>query len=346
MKKVSESVLAGHPDKICDQVADAILDEFLRRDKDSRVNLEVFAGHGAMMISGSVESRADFDCAAVARQVYKQAGYEDEVEPFVHLGEMNSEWSGLVSGSAAIDQVICRGYATKATREMVPAAAMYAREIAKKIDEARVHDASMSWLRPDGRVLVAMDGKNVSHVSVFCQHDEGVKVQEIHGGILEKIIKPVVGDVSNVKLFVNPAGPFTKGGLSCGAGQSGRRASSDLYGGLIPHGSVTLSGKDPSHPARAGSYMARHIAKSLVAAGKAKQAIVKIVYTIGRVDPIIVEAIGDAGEDLTELVKSKFDLKIDSIVKEFDLKRPIYRRLATEGQVGVSDVLWEEVREL
>ena len=334
-------MLGGHPDKLCDQVADAIVDEFLRRDKDARVDVQVFAGHGAMMVSGEVESRADFDVGAIAKRVYRDAGYEDEIEPFVHLGAHEREWSSLVAKGAASDQVICYGYATKGTREMLPSPVVFANALAKQIDEARQHDGAMKWLRPDGRVLVAMEGRDVTHVSIFAQHDKDVKVQEIHGGMLDRVIAPVIGSVEKVKLFVNPAGPFTKGGLSCNTGQTGNRVASDLYGGLIPHGDVALCGKDPRNPARAGTYMARHVAKSLVSSGLAQQVMVKIVYTIGRVDPTIVEATGDRGEDLTQVVKDNFSFKIQDIVETLDLARPIYRATATYGHVGRSEFPWE-----
>ncbi len=340
MVKVAEQVLAGHPDKICDQVADAIVDEFLRRDDKARLHIEVFAGHGAMMISGDVDSRADFDCSAIAKRVYKDTGYEDEVEPFVHLGSPEREWAPLVSKGAACDQVICHGFATAATREMLPLSVVFAQALARQLDEARRHDDKMRWLKPDGRVLVACEGNKVTHVVIFCEHDAGVKVQEVHNGMLEKVIRPVVGALDNVKLFVNPAGPFTRGGLSCAAGQSGRRSAGDLYGGLVPHGDIGLSGKGPDHPARAGSYMARHIAKSLVASGKARQALVKLVYIIGRADPIIVEAIGDNGADITPLLRETFDVSIEAIVKKFNLRKPIYQPLATYGHVG-RETAWE-----
>lgn len=345
MLKVAEAVLAGHPDKLCDQVADAIVDEFLRRDTSARVNIEVFGGHGAMMISGGVTSRADFDVSVIAKRVYKDAGYTDDLEPFVHLGAHTSEWTDLVAKGAATDQAVCYGYATKATREMLPASVVYANALARKIDEARQHDAMMKWLRPDGRVLVAMRGREVSHVSIFAQHDAQVKVQEVQGGMLERVIAPVIGSVEAVKLFVNPAGPFTQGGLAYHTGQSGRRVGADLYGGLVPQGNISLCGKDPRHPARAGSYMARHIAKSLVASGRTGQALVKLVYTIGRVDPIIFEVTGDAGEDFTELLRAQFDLKISSIVQQFQLEKPMYRTISSYGQLG-AEVPWEAVTDL
>ena len=337
-------MLAGHPDKLCDQVADAIVDEFLRRDADARVDVQVFAGHGAMMVSGEVASVADFDVSTIAKRVYREAGYKDEIEPFVHLGNHDREWSALVAKGAASDQVVCHGYATKATREMVPPPVVYANALAQKIDEAREHDAAMKWLRPDGRVLVGMRGRDVTHVSVFVQHDKDVKVQEIHGGMLNRVIEPVIGSVENVKLFVNPAGPFTQGGLSCSTGQSGRRVASDLYGGLIPHGNLSLCGKDPRDPARAGTYLARHIAKWLVQQEHTTQAMVNIVYTVGRVDPMVVEAIGDKGADLTQIVKEQFSFKIEDIVKQFNLAKPMYRNVATYGQVGRPELPWEQVQ--
>jgi S-adenosylmethionine synthetase len=341
MRKIAESFLMGHPDKLCDQVADTIVDEFLRRDKETRANIEVFAGHGAMMISGEVDSRADFDVGQIAKRVYKDAGYDDDIEPFVHLGSMKREWTESMAKNSATNHAICYGYATKATREMLPTPVVYAHALAQKIDEARQHNSSMKWLKPDGRVMVAMQGREVTHVSIFVSHAKNTKVQEVHGGILEHVIKPVIGSVENVKLFVNPAGPFTKGGLSCNTGQSGRQSASDLYGGLVPHVGLSLSGKDPSHPSRAGSYMARYIARKIVNEGKATQSLVKIVYIIGRADPVIVEATGDKGEDLTEYVKQNFDLKIASIVEKFQLKKPIYRAISTYGHVGVADLPWE-----
>ncbi|MEK7108150.1 MAG: methionine adenosyltransferase domain-containing protein [Patescibacteria group bacterium] len=341
MMKVAESVLAGHPDKVCDQVADAIVDEFLHRDSHARVQVEVFAGHGAMMISGDVDSRADFDCAAIAKRVYKDIGYDDVVEPFVHLGTTEREWAALVSKGAACEPAICHGFATAATREMLPQVQVFAHALARQLDEARKHDEKMRWVKPDGRVLVVMDGKEVTHVVIFCQHDAGVKVQEVHSGMLERVIRPVIGSLDHVKLFVNPAGPFTQGGLSCATGQSGRRGASDLYGGLVPHGDVALSGKSPDHPLRAGSYMARHIAKSLVASNKARQALVKLVYITGRTEPIIVEAIGDNGADLTSAIRGVFDLSLDAIVKKFNLRKPIYQSLATYGHMG-RETPWEQ----
>lgn len=346
MLKISQTMLMGQPDKVCDQVADAIVDEFVRRDKDSVASIQVFGGHGAMMISGSVNSRADFDCAAIAKKVYKEAGYSDEVEPFVHLGTPSYEHNGSFSRKAARAQAVCYGYATNKTREMLPPALSYSQALAHKIDEARVHDVSMQWLRPDGRVMVACDGPKVKHVSVFCQHVEGAMVAQVHGGILQNIIYPVIGKDEDVKLFVNPAGTFVKGGLESHTGQSGRRVASDLYGGLIPHAGTMVSGRDASHPARSGTYMARHIAKSIVAAGKASQAFVSLVYTVGRVDPIVFEVHGDKGEDLSQYAKEKFDLSIEGIIEKFDLRRPMFRNMTCHGHFGRSDAPWEEVTEL
>ncbi len=336
-------MLMGHPDKVCDQVADAIMDEFLRRDDQTRGSVYVFGGHGAMMISGSIASRADFDCAEIAKRVYKQVGYEDEVEPFVHLGVPTDDWLQTVAKTASRAQAVCYGYATNKTREMLPPAQVYAQTLARKIDEARVHDQGMHWLRPDGRVLVAMNGAKVTHITIFCQHAEDAKVQDVQGNILERIVRPVIGDMKDVKLFVNTTGVYLSGGLSTHTGQSGRRTASDLYGGLMPHGGEVITGRDPAHPSRSGFYMARHIAKALVKTGKASQVFVTLMYTIGRVDPVLFDVRGDRGEDLTSVAKERFDLRIEKIVEQFKLRRPIYRNLSTYGPFGRTDAPWEDV---
>src|SRR3989338_1409046 len=340
MIKVAQAMLMGHPDKVCDQVADAIMDEFLHRDTETRGSVYVFGGHGAMMISGSVSSRADFDCAEIAKRVYKQVGYEDEIEPFVHLGVPTDDF-GTVAKTASRAQAVCYGYATNATREMLPRAQVYAQALARAVDEARMHDQEMHWLRPDGRVMVAMNGTHSTHVTVFCQHAEDAKVQDVHHGILERVVRPVIGDTKEIKLFVNTTGVYVNGGLSTHTGQSGRRTASDLYGGLMPHGGELIIGRDPAHPSRAGFYMARHMARELVKIGKASQVFVTLVYTIGRVDPVLLDVRGDKGEDLTSTAKERFDLRIEKIVEMFNLRRPIYRNLAVYGPFGRNDAPWE-----
>ena len=343
MIKVAQTMLTGHPDKVCDQVADAIIDEFLRRDELSKGSVHVFGGHGAMMISGSIESRADFDCSQIAKRVYRDAGYDDEIEPFVHLGVPLREDIGVMPANASRAQAVCYGFATNQTREMLPPAVVYAQSLARKIDEARMHDSEMKWLLPDGRVLVAMDGKEVKQVVVFAQHTKNATVQDIHGGILNRILRPIIGKEDGIKLYVNPTGSFTGGGLASHTGQSGRRVSADLYGGLIPHGGALLSGRDPGHPARSGTYIARHIAKSLVSDGKASQVFVTLAYMVGRVDPIVFDVRGDKGEDLSEIAKEKFDVRIESVIKQFNLRRPMYRNMAVYGHFGRSDAPWETV---
>ncbi len=343
MIKIAQAMLSSHPDKVCDQVADAIVDEFLRRDEFTKGSVHVFGGHGAMMISGSVDSRADFDCAQIAKRVYCEAGYTDEIEPFVHLGIPTNEWGSSMPKNATRAQAVCYGYATNQTREMLPPALVYAQSIARKVDEARLHDKEMSWLRPDGRVTVIMDGKDVTQVTVYCQHAPEATVQDIHGGILNRVLRPVLQKDNGVKLFVNPAGLFTRGGLAEHTGQSGRRVVTDLYGGLMPHGGALLSGRDPSHPGRAGTYMARHIAKYLVKEGKASQVFVTLAYTVGRIDPIVFDVRGDNGEDLSALAHPLFDATIEGIIKRFHLRRPMYRALVAYGPFGRSDAPWESV---
>ena len=230
--KVAESVLAGHPDKVCDQVADAIVDEFYR-DAQARGAGGGVCGTGLMMISGDVDSRADFDCAAIAKRVYKDIGYDDVVEPFVHLGTTEREWAALVSKARRVSRRFVMGL-HGGDAEMLPQVQVFAHALARQLDEARKHDEKDA-VGEARRPCIGGDGwQEVTHVVIFCQHDASVKVQEVHGGMLERVIRPVIGSLDQVKLFVNPAGPFTQGGLSCATGRSGRRGASDLYGGLVP----------------------------------------------------------------------------------------------------------------
>lgn len=340
MIKIAQTMLAGHPDKICDQVADALMDEFLRRDDQTRGGIHVFGGHGAMMISGGVQSRGDFDCAQIAKRVYSECGYDDEIEPFVHLG-IPTDDTDSTGGRGARSQAVCYGYATRQTRELLPPALVYAQSLARAVDEARVHDSHMRWLRPDGRVLVVLESDRVSQVVVMCQHATDAKVQDVHSGMLERVIRPVLGNLEGVRIYVNPDGPFTRGGLASHTGQSGRRANLDLYGGLLPHGGALVSGRDPSHPGRTGTYMARYIARKMVSDGKASNVFVTLAYTLGRVDPIVFEVRGDRGEDLTAKARDRFDVRIASIIKQFNLRRPMYRNMSVYGHFGRTDAPWE-----
>ncbi len=345
MPKAVESTMAGQPDKVCDQIADAIVDEYLRRDAESRVDRKVMGAHGMMMIGGEVNSSADFDVAALAKQVYRDVGYDDEIEVFVNV-ESSSEEMKPVRGSA--DTVVVNGYATRETREFLPLPLVYAHSIARRMDELRRLDPAFHWMGPDGKVQVVLDKKKVVGVTVLCQHSKDMAPRDVQSLVLDRVIAPLAGE-QGAQVFINPLGAFVTGGFHADTGVSGRKTATDFYGGIIPHGDNTLSGKDPGKAERAGAYMARFIAKNIVAQGLAESVLVGLAYTMGREEPVMVD-VKAAGQktrgstlDFTNLVKSQYDLRLEAIVEQLDLKQPRYRSTALYGHFGKDGLPWEEI---
>ena len=276
MLKSVEIARPGHPDKICDQIADALVDEYLRRDPQSAVDIQVLGGHGMVMVAGTVDSKADFDASKIVMQVYKEIGYTDELEPFIHLERPSEDLSRIIVKGGARGTTVAYGYATRETREFLPRALVYAQAMTRRLDDLRERDPQYSWLRPDGKVQVTMDGQKPVAVSISAQHEAGVEKNYIQSRLMEDVVQPVIGQEDGVKLFINSGGAFTKGGFEAGAGSSSRKVLADTYGGLLPSTDFVLSGKDPCQPARAGTYMARFIAKQLVHEGIASNIFIKI----------------------------------------------------------------------
>lgn len=214
-------VLDGHPNRLCDLVAEAVVDECLRRDPSSLLAVRVFGGHGALMVSGEWVSRAEFDCAQLVRAVCKESGAGD-VEPFVHLGIPRPVWADARAKGIATETVIAKGYATRSTREFLPPAAVFAHDVAKRLRDARLHQTAFSWLGADGFVWVESDGNQLKQVGVQVEHKEGIVPKQIQSEIFSHILKPIGGE-EGVKYRVNAQGPFTVGGFSGACGQSGRR---------------------------------------------------------------------------------------------------------------------------
>ena len=344
--KTVESVTQGHPDKVCDQIADAIVDEYLRRDTESHVDINVMGSHGMVMIGGEVNSKADFDVGALAKQVYNEIGYQDDIEVFVNVEDQSDEMKKVSKGAS--DTVVVNGYATRETRECLPRPVVYAHMIARRLDDLRRTDPAFSWLKPDGKVQLIMEKDKVHAVTLLASHQVSVNHKDVQTALLERLVMPVIGE-RGAKVFINPAGNFTICGFRADAGANGRRQAVDTYGGLIPHTDAGLSGKDPHTAVRAGTYMARHVAKYLVDQGLASSALINLVYTLGRSEPIHVHAIG-MGEksrgsrmNLTNLLREKFDFRLESIVERLDLLRPIYRSTAAYGHFGREGLPWEDV---
>lgn len=338
--KVVQALTEGHPDKVCDQIADALVDEYIRRDPLSRVDLSVMGSHGMLTIGGQVCSDADFDAGELAKQVYQDIGYVDQIEPFVNLDVHPHNPAHAHAGSDGT--VVVVGYATRETREMMPLPVVLAASIARRIDELRKNVPGFGWIRPDGKVQLVMEGAAVKAVTVLLQHEESIDHLTLQQIILDRVVSLTVGSTEAVQVSINPIGCFSNGGLGFDTGASNRKVSCDTYGGLIPFGTGGLSGKDPGRAERAGAYMTRYVAKQLVKRGVADVVLVRAAYSLGKAEPVALEVKAGDGTDLTELVKKEFDFRPAAVVERLNLRRPIYRATSNYGHFGKEGLPWEE----
>ncbi len=342
--KTVESVTEGHPDKVCDQIADAILDAYLARDPASRVAVEVFGSHGALMIGGEITSTADVDSAFIAKRVYKEIGYDDDLEVFSNIEEQSPDIAHGVDQGGAGDQGIMYGYATVETSEFLPVPVVMANRLAWGLAKLRHNHPEFTWLGPDGKTQVTYDKGRPVKILVSCQHKEEIDTPEIQRLIAEHLVGPAVGALGGIELIVNPSGRFVQGGFSADTGLTGRKIMVDTYGGLIPHGGGAFSGKDPSKVDRSGAYMARFAAKNMVANGIAKSILVSVAYAIGQEEPVMLRAVSGDGRDLTEQLKKHFDFRPRAIMERLSLRRPIYRNSAAYGHFGRDEFPWEMIQ--
>ncbi|MCH8996105.1 MAG: methionine adenosyltransferase [Thaumarchaeota archaeon] len=366
----SESVTEGHPDKICDQISDALLDEYLKQDPDSRVAIETLVTTGLVVVAGEVTSKAKFDKKAqeeVVRRVIREIGYDkpelefdaDSCEIMLRLHTQSPDISQGITANeekeqGAGDQGLMFGYATNETEELMPMPIILAHKLTKKLSEVR-KSKELPWLRPDGKSQVSVqyeDGKpkKITTIVISTQHTPDVSNSEITDSILEKVIKPVCGDIWNDEIIthVNPTGKFEIGGPHGDAGLTGRKIIVDTYGGQGRHGGGAFSGKDPSKVDRSACYMCRYIAKNIVAAGLAEKCEVQVAYAIGVADPVsLMVNTFDTGkipeEDIENIVRKHFDMKPSAIISQLDLKKPFYKKTAAYGHFGrnESEFKWE-----
>ncbi len=375
----SESVTEGHPDKICDQISDAVLDAILEQDEMSRVACETVVTTGMIMCMGEITTTADIDIPKIAREVVKDIGYDrakygfdshtcavltsiDEQSPDIAMGvneayeyrEENNESDDLSNGAG--DQGIMFGYACNETPELMPLPISLAHKLSLKLTEVR-KDGTLRYLRPDGKSQVTVeycDGKpaRIDAVVVSSQHSADVTLEALRSDIEEFVIKAVIPAElmdENTKIFINPTGRFVVGGPQGDSGLTGRKIIVDTYGGYSRHGGGAFSGKDPTKVDRSAAYAARYIAKNIVAAGLADKCEVQLSYAIGVAKPISVLidtfGTGKVPEDkLSEAVDKVFDLRPAAIIKSLDLRKPQYRQLAAYGHMGREDlgVAWEK----
>ncbi len=342
-----ESVTSGHPDKVCDQISDAILDAFLKLDPNSRVAVETFGGHGKLVIGGEVTSKGNVDYVKVARDVYKNIGYKEKLQISAHIVKQSSDIAMGVDTGGAGDQGIMYGFATNETKEFLPKGVVLAHKLAKRLEELR-KAGKIKWLGPDAKTQVTYTNGKLNTVLVSTQHSSSVKLEEIKKEVTKKIIYPLLSPAErkSVKIFVNPTGKFVAGGFEADTGLTGRKIMVDTYGGLIPHGGGCFSGKDSTKVDRSAAYMCRHVAKSLVASGYAKEALVSVAYAIGMAEPLMIEAINEKGENLAEIVRKNFDFKPLSIIKYLGLRNPIFQKTSAYGHFGKAGLPWEKTKKI
>ncbi len=359
----SESVAEGHPDKIADQISDAILDAIMAKDPQGRVACETLVTTGLALVAGEITTTCYVDIPAIVRSTIKLAGYTKPEYGFNHqtcgvvtsIQEQSPDIALGVDTGGAGDQGMMFGYATTETEELMPLPIMLAHKLVRRLAQVR-KECILDYLRPDGKSQVTVDyddGKPVAvkSVVVSAHHGPEVKTERIREDIEEKVIKAVVSPElinKETKFLINPTGRFEIGGPQGDTGVTGRKIIADTYGGVGSHGGGCFSGKDPTKVDRSGSYMARYLAKNIVAGGIAEQCEIQIAYVIGVAEPVslLVNTLGTgkiSEEKIKELIKKNFDLTPKGIIKHLDLRRPIYKRTAVYGHFGRNEegFTWE-----
>ena len=370
----SESVSAGHPDKVCDQISDAVLDAYLAEDPDSRVACETMIKNNMVFIAGEITSKGSPDLEPIVRKTIKDIGYDSdeygfngdnceftnlisEQSPDISQGVTEGEGVDLEQGAG--DQGLMFGYACTETESLMPLPIDLSHRLVKQQADV-MKSNEISWLRPDAKsqvsVIYSDEGKKIeglSAVVLSTQHDDDVTHSEIESQVMEKIIRPIVPSewlTDRTDIFINPTGKFVIGGPVGDCGLTGRKIIVDTYGGMARHGGGAFSGKDPSKVDRSAAYASRYVAKNIVAAGLADFCEIQVSYAIGVAKPtsILVETFNSekvAKEVIVKLVEEEFDLRPKSIIEMLDLKRPIYQQTAAYGHFGRTDIelSWEKM---
>ena len=372
-----ESVSKGHPDKVCDQISDAVLDAYLKLDKNSRVACETVATTDYVLVMGEITSKASVNIEEVVRETVKKIGYTEEGVGFkydtlkvdvrlkaqsadIALGVDSSMENKNNSGDAldligAGDQGMMFGYATNETEEMMPLALILSHKLCKQLDVLR-ESGKLNYLLPDGKAQVTIEYENglpkrVDAVVLSTQHKKGVELENLRADLMQNAIKKVIPANlldSNTKYYINPTGRFEIGGPQGDSGLTGRKIIVDTYGGMCAHGGGCFSGKDPTKVDRSGAYMARYIAKNIVASGLANKCEIQIAYAIGVAKPVsvMVNSYGTGklnDLELSNIVQKEFDLRPAGIINTLELKNPIYSQTSAYGHFGKSGLPWEKL---
>ncbi|MDD3191620.1 MAG: methionine adenosyltransferase [Bacilli bacterium] len=362
----SESVTEGHPDKVCDQIADAILDEILKKDQKAKVACEVCVTTGLVLVMGEITTTEYVDVQNVVRDTVKGIGYDrgkigfdaENLAVLVAINEQSPDIAqGVRDGEGAGDQGLMFGYATDENDAYMPTPIILAHQLTKKLTEVR-KSGELDFLRPDGKSQVSVEYENntvkrIDSIVISAQHNEAVTLEQLKKGIIDKVIKKVIpSDLldENTKFYINPTGRFVIGGPKGDSGLTGRKIIVDTYGGYARHGGGSFSGKDPTKVDRSGSYLARYIAKNIVAAGLAKRIEIGLSYVIGMSEPtsIMVNTYQTSllsDQEIIAIIRKHFLLTPLDIINQFQLRRPLYRQVSNYGHFGRTDLdlPWEKL---
>ncbi len=374
----SESVTEGHPDKLCDYISDSILDAYFKRDPYARVACETVAGKGQILVTGEITSVAEVDIEKIVRETIKEVGFDNantdidyktckvllnisKQSPDIAMGvdkSLEQKEGSKQESEGAGDQGMMFGFATDETDEYMPMPIYLAHKLAKKLTEVR-KNGKINYIRPDGKVQVTVEyeknsPKRIDTIVISTQHKEKADLEQLKKDIIEYVVKPVVPENlldENTKYYINPTGRFVIGGPLGDSGLTGRKIIVDTYGGYSRHGGGAFSGKDPTKVDRSAAYMARYIAKNIVANGFAKKCEIQLSYAIGVAKPIsiYVDTFGTGTIPDTEIVKkinNSFNLTPRGIIESLDLRRPIYKKTTNYGHFGKKDLPWEKIIKL
>ena len=359
----SESVTEGHPDKLCDTISDAILDAYIKQDKNSRVAVETFASGNEITIAGQVTSKGKVDIEELVRNKIKTVGFDNAnidmdyktCNIHINITKQSQDIALGVDIGGAGDQGIMFGYASDETKEYMPLAINLAHQLAHRLTQVR-KDGIIKYLRPDGKTQVTVEyeddkPKRIETILISAQHNPEVEQETLIKDIKEKVINAIIPRKmmdEKTKIYINPTGRFVIGGPLGDTGLTGRKIIVDTYGGYARHGGGAFSGKDPSKVDRSAAYMLRYIAKNIIANGYAKKCELQISYAIGMKEPlsICINTFGTATipeNEIIELIRNKFDLTPDGIIRYLDLKQPLYEKTTNYGHFGKKDLPWEQI---